>query len=175
MNPGPHDESKQPTKATGPPTGTLEDHTCLMSSSWRILILSLSIWILWSRSFCCCCCWVVSALGTLMSPEGGFGVGWFWALRLPGTTCCWCWWFITTGGRTQKSMTRAYDSYHKGTIRMLRALEYRLWIPFKYFTVKSLLFKNYGLNSIHQGTSPSCTTNSCLSGLLKILFHVSYV
>lgn len=72
--------------------------SCLMSSSWRILILSLSIWILWSRSFCCCCCWVVNALGMLMSPAGGFWVGWFCWLRVVDAICCWCWWFITRFG-----------------------------------------------------------------------------
>lgn len=70
--------------------------TCRSSSSWRILILSRSIWILWSLSFCCCCCCVVSALGKFNSP--GCGV---WGGRL----CCdmavlgviWCWWFMTGG------------------------------------------------------------------------------
>lgn len=79
-------------------------HTCLMSSSWRIRILSLSIWIRWSRSFCCCCCWVVSALGRLISPAGGFWGGWFCWLRVLDAICCWCWWFITTGGKNIKAI-----------------------------------------------------------------------
>lgn len=93
-------------KITEPPAGTTEGHTCLMSSSWRILILSLSIWILWSRSFCCCCCWVVRALGMLMSPAGGFWVGWFCWLRVVGAICCWCWWFITIGGKNTQEINK---------------------------------------------------------------------
>lgn len=91
-----------PPKATKPPPGPTEGHTCRMSSSWRILILSLSIWILWSRSFCCCCCCVVSALGILMSPAGGFWGGWLCWLRELGAICCWCWWFITAGGKNRR-------------------------------------------------------------------------
>lgn len=85
----------------------LFSNTCRRSSSWRILILSLSIWILWSLSFCCCCCWVVSALGILNNPAWGFWVGWFcWEMAVLDVSCCWCWWFITMGKK--RTVTVSY-------------------------------------------------------------------
>ena len=159
--------------ATKPPPGTTEGHTCLMSSSWRILILSLSIWILWSRSFCCCCCWVVSALGILMSPADGFWGGWFCWLRELGAICCWCWWFITTGEKNRGMSDQDLGTLAKRDHQNAVAFRFLRFLP-KYFAAYHYCLSNHYLNSIHRDsdTGPSPDPPSLSScALLKVWFH----